>query len=74
MLSEFETLVSASLSNEHIMWSDELIENISRAQTHLINNQSIAFPRADDELWIVTDGSVTKRGPGATFYIFRDVK
>ena len=74
MLSEFETLVSACLSQERIVWSDERIVKFSQAQAHLIKNQSIALHRADDKLWIVIDGSVTKKGLGATLYISRDEK
>ncbi|VDH94003.1 Hypothetical predicted protein [Mytilus galloprovincialis] len=32
------------------------------------------LPKCSDQLWIVTDGSVTKRGIGATLYINRDGK
>ena len=33
------------------------------------NHKSIVLPCLSDTLWIVTDGSVTKRGLGATLYI-----
>ena len=34
----------------------------------------ITLPRADDQIWIVTDGSVTKPGIGATMYVSRENK
>ena len=37
-------------------------------------HKSITLPRADDQLWIVTDGSVVKRGIGATMYVSRENK
>ncbi|XP_060598210.1 uncharacterized protein LOC132751998 [Ruditapes philippinarum] len=38
-------------------------------QSALNSNKSIVLPRPTDQLWIVTDGSVKKRGIGATLYV-----
>ena len=35
---------------------------------------SITLPRPTDQLWIVTDGSVTRHGIGTTLYVSRDNK
>ena len=32
------------------------------------------LPRADDQIWIVTDGSVTRQGISATMYVVRENK
>ena len=37
----------------------------------LSNHKAIVLPRPSDTLWIVTDGSVTRRGLGATLYVSR---
>ena len=36
--------------------------------------KSITLPRADDQIWIVTDGAVRRQGIGATMYVFRENK
>ena len=38
----------------------------------LCTHKSIMLPRADDQIWIVTDGSVTRQGIGATMYVSRE--
>ena len=42
------------------------------AQEHLSKHKSIVLPRLSETLWIVTDGSVTKRGLSATLYVTCD--
>ena len=42
------------------------------AQRALSTHKSIVHPRPSDLLWLVTDGSVTQRGLGATLYVTRD--
>ena len=46
-------------------------EPFKLAQTSLSKHKSIALPKPSDKLWIVTDGSVSKRGIGATLYVSR---
>ena len=40
----------------------------------IIFKQSYSNTDTDDVLWIVTDGSVSKRGLGATLYVMRNTK
>ncbi|CAG2237073.1 unnamed protein product [Mytilus edulis] len=51
-----------------------LREQFEFAQKSLSSRKAITLPQCSDQLWIVTDGSVTKRGIGATLYINRDGK
>jgi hypothetical protein len=59
-------------SKEKIHWTDELIIHIRNAQSRLSTNKAITLPIPSDELWIVTDGSVSMHGIGATLYAMRD--
>ena len=56
-------------SHDHIQWHDNLRQKFTAAQDALHTNKSIILPRASDQLWIVTDGSVTHHGLGATLYV-----
>ena len=40
----------------------------------LSTHKSITLLRADDQIWIVTDGSVTRQGIGATMFVTRENK
>lgn len=51
---------------------DNLRQQFVNAQEALKSHKSIVLPRPSDQLWIVTDGSVTKRGLGATLYVARN--
>ncbi|CAG2223099.1 unnamed protein product [Mytilus edulis] len=54
---------------------EKISENISSLpKKSLSSRKAITLPKCSDQLWIVTDGSVTKRGIGATLYINRDGK
>ncbi|CAG2212891.1 unnamed protein product [Mytilus edulis] len=57
-------------SKETIKWSAELTDIFSQAQKALSTKRSIFLPQPNDQLWIVTDGSV-KIGLGG-IYITRD--
>ena len=58
-------------SHDHIQWDDNLRQKFIAAQDALHTHKSIVLPHASDQLWIVTDGSVTQRGLGATLYVTR---
>ena len=73
-ISPLENAIAGGQSKDKISWSDELYQQFYNAQKALQNHRSIKLPRIDDQLWIVTDGSVTKHGIGATMYISRDNK
>ena len=59
-------------SQEKVNWTDALVQAFKSAQTALHSRQTITLPRPDDQLWIVTDGSVKQHDIGATQYITRD--
>ena len=74
LLGKLDDMVAGRESKETIKWSDELTDIFSQAQKALSTNRSIFLPQPNDQLWIVTDGSVKKHGLGATLYITRDDK
>ena len=73
-ISPLEDVIAGLDSSNKIQWTDSLRALFSNAQKALSNNKSITLPRRFDQLWIVTDGSVTKRGIGATLYVMRENK
>ncbi len=58
-------------SKDKVEWTDDLLASFHKSQAALQNNKSITLPRPDDQLWIVTDGSVKQRGLGSTLYVAR---
>ena len=56
-------------SHDHVKWDECLRQRFTVAQDALSSHKSILLPRASDQLWIVTDGSVTKLRLGATLYV-----
>ena len=72
LLTPLENAISGMQSKEQIHWTDELITHFRNAQSHLSTNKAITLPIPSDELWIVTDGSVSMHGIGATLYAMRD--
>ena len=71
-IAPLETSITGLQSRDKISWSDTLLQQFQLAQASLSSRQSITLPKPSDKLWIVTDGSVTKRGIGATLYVARD--
>ena len=49
---------------DKIVWTDDLYQKFYSAQKALSTHKSITLPRADGQIWIVTDGSVTRQGIG----------
>ncbi len=74
IIAPLENAIAGQQSGERIQWTDTLHEHFHLAQTSLTTRKSITLPRPSDHLWIVTDGSVTKHGIGATLYITRNEK
>jgi hypothetical protein len=71
-IAPLESAIAGQQSCDKIKWSDTLSQQFKFAQSSLANNKSISnLPKPSDKLWIVTDGSVTKRGIGATRYVSR---
>ena len=71
IIAPLESAIAGQQSCDKIKWSDTLSQQFKFAQSSLANNKSITLPKPSDKLWIVPDGSVTKRGIGATLYVSR---
>ena len=71
IIAPLESSIAGLQSQDKIKWSETLSGQFKLAQTSLSNHKSIALPKPSDKLWIVTDGSVSKRGIGATLYVSR---
>ena len=74
IISDLDSAIAGKQSLERIVWTDELLHSFQNAQRSLSTRKAITLPRPSDQLWIITDGSVSKRGIGATLYISRDNK
>ena len=72
--SPLESAVAGYQFQDKIVWTDDLYQKFYSAQKDLSTHKSITLPRADDQIWIVTDGSVTRQGIGATMYVSRENK
>ena len=53
---------------------DRCVTRSFQTRINQSSNQSITLPRPNDELWLVTDGSVKQCGVGATLYVMRNGK
>ncbi|XP_062616881.1 uncharacterized protein LOC134278595 [Saccostrea cucullata] len=73
-ISPLENAISGLHSKDKVKWSEESIEHFRTAQTKLKDSKEIYLPTRDDHLWIITDGSVSKHGIGATLYLMRKNK
>ena len=71
VLAPLESCIAGRKSQDVLHWSDNTREAFRVAQNTLSTNRSITLPRPSDELWIVTDGSVTQRGIGSRLYVSR---
>ena len=68
LIALLESITSGSQSYHIVIWSENSLSSFHLAQKALSSNKSIVLPKPDDQLWIVTDGSVKMNGLGATFY------
>ena len=71
ILSPLENYVAGKSSAERVIWSDELEASFTHAKHKVATSTSIVLPKAEDQLWIVTDGAVRDPGIGATLYVTR---
>ena len=71
VVDPLECVLTGFQSNDKLLWNEHLTLKFKSAQEHLSRHKSIVLPCPSDTLWIVTDGSVTKRGLGATLYVSR---
>ena len=69
VVDPLECALTGLQSNDKLLWDEHLTLKFKSAQEHLSRHKSIVLPCPSDTLWIVTDGSVTKRGLGATLYV-----
>ena len=74
LLSTLDKAIARLDPRDKISWTDSLLSDLDIAQQSLQHNKSITIPKAGDKLWIVTDGSVSKCGIGATLYVDRNSK
>ena len=74
IIAPLDDMIAGKSSQEHLSWTDDTVAQFAQAQSSLSTSKEIILPRPDDQLWIVTDGSVTKHGIGATLYVARNNK
>ena len=66
LIDPLESSLAGLQSHDPLQWDDHLRQHFTAAQQALYSHKSIVLPRPSDQLWIVNDGSVSKRGLGAT--------
>ena len=71
LMCPLDNAIAGGASKDSISWTESLMDSFMLAQKGLSNHKSICLPRPNDQLWIVTDGSVKLCGIGATLYITR---
>ena len=74
LLGPLDEAVAGLQSQDKISWSDELLSAFHKAQEALTSTHTITLPQPNDQLWIVTDGSVKKHSIGSTMYVTRNGK
>ena len=74
LVGPLDTAIAGKQSQDKILRTDELIKHFHNAQGALSSHKLITLPQPSDQLWIVTDGSVSQRGIGATLYVSRNDK
>ncbi len=72
LVAPLDDAIAGCQSKDEIQWSDDLCAAFQNAQKFLTSAKSITLPRPDDQLWIVTDGSVKKHSIGSTLYVSRN--
>ena len=74
IISPLENAIAGLQSQDKILWNDSLLQQYKSAQSALSSHKAIALPRPNDQIWIVTDASVTRCGIGSTLYVSRGEK
>ncbi len=72
LLDPLDQLCAGKQSKDKLIWSDYSLAAFTTAQSALKNCKEICIPRAEDILWIVTDGSVKCKGISAALYVLRN--
>ena len=71
VIAPLECALTGLQSSDRLLWDENLTSRFKSAQDFLSSHKAIVLPRTSDTLWIVTDGSVTRIGLGATLYVSR---
>ena len=74
ILSPLEEAVAGKKSSDKISWTESLTNSFRYSQEQLSQAKTITLPRRDDQLQIITDASLSKRGIASTLYIIRQGK
>ena len=69
VVDPLECALTGLQCNEKLLWDENLTLKFKTAQEHLSRYKSIVLRCPSNTLWILTDGSVTKTGVGATLYV-----
>ena len=74
-LHHLDLMCSNSKSpSEKIVWTDKLLESFNASKTNLKNAKTIALPRPEEHLQIITDAAMTEPGLAAAMYVIRKDK
>ena len=73
-VAPLEEAIAGKTSREPLNWTENLAGSFTKAQASLTEHKVIHLPRIDDQLCIVTDGSMKMHGLGATLYLGRNNK
>lgn len=72
LLDPLEKLTAGKQSKDKIEWSESTRLDFTKAQDALCDCQTITTPVPNDQLWVVTDASVSPGGIAATLYVSRN--
>ena len=74
VLAPLEVVIAGKSSSEKLVWTSELDSHFASAKKYLTNAKTVTIPKAEDKLWIVTDGAQKLPGIGAAMFITRGAK
>ena len=72
LVDPLECTITGLQTRDTLTLDESLLHHFRKTQQALSSAKEITLPRPSDTLWIVTDGSVTKHGLGATLYAARE--
>ena len=70
-ISPLDSLTAGRSSTDKISWTESSISCFNAAKDSLKHTKCITIPKRSDQLWIVTDASISACGIGATMYLTR---
>ena len=62
VIAPLECALTGLQSSDRLLWDENLTFRFKSAQDFLSNHKAIVLPRPSDTLWVVTDGTFTRRG------------